>query len=353
MVACGLILAAGCGDDDDGGGFEPVAVISATPSEGPAPLTVTFDGSASTTSSSSREYQWDLGDGTFDDRETFEHTYTVPGYYRVTLAVRDADRNAGTDSVDISAAADRLLSISGTVTAVPNQVTDSDTNNPAAPEGPNDERADAQDIPRAPAIIGGFLAATPTGRSADRFASSSDEVDWYAVELDAGQTVQLAIADWVSADPARIDFDLFVRKSSGGVIASVGDGQFETVQVTEPGSYLIEVRGIGGFSNYTLSIGVTPSAASARELHTSAALVPGEVLVRRGLASKALGVATEPLGLDVVAEGGSDLALGRLAPATALKSGGGARKISRKIPGVRIDKGLTDTRVSCASPMTR
>jgi serine protease len=285
-------------------------------------LRVTFDGSASKTSSSSREYQWDLGDGTFDDREAFEHTYTVPGYYRVTLAVRDADRNAGTDSVDISVAADRLLSISGTVTAVPNQFTDSDTNNPGAPYGPNDERADAQEIPRTPSIIGGFLAATPTTRPGDRFASSADPVDWYAIELESGQTVQLAIADWVSADPARIDFDLFVLTPSGDVVDSVGDGQFETVQVTDAGSYLVEVRAMRGFSNYTLSVGVTPSASSTRELSTSAALVPGEILVRRALASKSLGGATEPLGLEVVAEGGSDVVLGRLPPATALKSGG-------------------------------
>lgn len=320
VTAFGLVFSIGCGSDS--GAFEPVAIISATPSEGPAPLTVTFDGSASKTSSSSREYQWDLGDGTFDDRETFEHTYTVPGYYRVTLAVWDADRNAGTDAVDISVAADRLLSISGTVTAFPNQFTDSDTNNPAAPDGPNDERADAQEIPRTPAIIGGFLAATPTTRPGDRFANSADQVDWYAIELESGQIVQLAIADWVSAEPSRIDFDLFVRKPSGGVVASVGDGQFETVQVTDAGSYLIEVRAMSGFSNYTLSVGVTPSASSTRELSTSAALAPGEILVRRGLASKAVGVATEPLGLEVVAEGGSDVVLGRLPPATALKSAG-------------------------------
>jgi serine protease len=324
VFACALVFTLGCGDDDDEGGFEPVAIISATPSEGPAPLTVTFDGSASQTSSTSREYQWDLGDGTFDDRETFQHIYTVPGYYRVTLAVRDADRNAGTDSVDISVAADRLLSISGTATAVSNQFTDSDTNNPGAPDGPNDERADAQEIPRSPAFIGGFLAATPTGRPGDRFSSSADRVDWYAIDLEAGQTVQLAIADWVSGDPSRIDFDLFVYHAAGGSLfeASVGDGQFETVQVTDAGSYLIEVRAISGFSNYTLSVGVTPSASSMRELRSSAALVPGEILVRRGPASKAVGGATEPLGLEVVAEGGSDIVLGRLPPATAPKSGG-------------------------------
>lgn len=240
-MACGLMFVVGCGNDD-GGTFEPVALISATPLSGPAPLTVTFDGSASKTSSSSRQYEWDLGDGTFDDRESFEHTYTVPGYYRVTLAVRDADRNAGTDSVEIFAAADRPLSISGTVTAFPNQVTDSDTNNPRAPDAPNDERADAQTIP-SPSIVGGFLAATPTGRAGDRFADTADEVDSYAVELGAGQTVQLAIADWVSSEPSRIDFDLFVFDAASGnlVVDSVGDGQFETVLIPQAGSYHLVV----------------------------------------------------------------------------------------------------------------
>ena len=325
MIACGLVFAVGCGDDDGGGGFEPVAVISAAPAEGPAPLKVTFDGSASKTSSSSREYQWDLGDGTFDDRETFEHTYTVPGYYRVTLAVRDADRNAGTDSVDISVAADRLLSIAGTVTAFPNQFTDSDTNNPGAPDGPNDERADAQEISRTPAIIGGFLAATPTGRSGDRFADTADEVDSYAVELGAGQTVQLAIADWVSSEPSRIDFDLFVFDATSGSLFddSVGDGQFETVLIPEAGSYHIVVMAERGFSNYTLSVGVTPAAPNAGALSSSAELVPNEIMVRQALASKALGDRAEPLGVEVLAEGGAGVLLGRLPPAISLKAGGG------------------------------
>ena len=325
MVACGLILAVGCADDDDGAGFEPVAIISATPSEGPAPLRVTFDGSASRTSSSSREYHWDLGDGTFDDREKFEHTYTVPGYYRVTLAVRDSDGNAGTDSVDISVAADRPLSLSGAVSAVPNQLTDSDTNNPAAPDGPNDERAEAQEVPRTPVIIGGFVAATPTGRPGDRFSSDADQVDWYAIDLEAGQTVQLAIADWVSADPTQTDFDLFVYDAASGSLldASVGDGQVETVQISDAGSYLVEVSAIRGFSNYTVSVGTTPSASSTRELHASAALVPGEVVVRHGFGPKASAAATDPLGFEVMAEGGSDVVLGRLPPAIAQKSGGG------------------------------
>ena len=53
----------------------PVAVISAKPLSGPAPLTVSFDGSQSQTFSGSRQYEWHLADGTVEDREQFERTY--------------------------------------------------------------------------------------------------------------------------------------------------------------------------------------------------------------------------------------------------------------------------------------
>ena len=316
-----LLPFAGCGDESPAT-FEPVATISATPIRGPAPLTVTFDGSASQTFSAERRYQWDLGDGTVDDRAVLEHSYTIPGYYRVTLAVADAAGVVGTDSTEIFVSADRTLSISGTVTAFPSQVTDTDTNNPRAPSAPNDEPANAQAIP-SPAIVGGFIAATPTGRPGDRFEDAPDEADGYAVELGPQQRVELAIADWVSADPSRVDFDLFVVDAvSGNLVAdSVGDGQFETVVIPEAGRYHLIVMAVSGFSNYTLSVGVSGSAPSARALSTSSELIPGEVLFRRALAPKDSSGDPEPLGVEVLAEGGADLLLGKLLPAPSPKSG--------------------------------
>ena len=328
MAALALLLLpiANCGDDGGPATFEPVAIITATPVRGSAPLTVAFDGSASQTFSAEREYQWDLGDGTVEDRATFEHTYTAPGYYRVTLAVTDAADVVGTDSTEIFASADRPLSISGTVTAFPNMATDTDTNNPRAPNEPNDERADAQPIP-SPAIAGGFVAATPTGRPGDRFEDAPDQVDSYAVDLGPRQTVELAIADWVAADPSRVDFDLFVfddAVSEDPVAASVGDGQFERVLLPNAGSYYLVVMAKRGFSNYTLSVGVSGSAPSARALSTSSELIPGEVLCSRPLVLKGSSGDAEPLGLEILAEGGADVLLGKLPPAPSLKSAGRA-----------------------------
>ena len=315
----GLLFAVACGNDD-AAQFEPVAVISATPLSGPAPLTVSFDGSQSQTFSSSRQYEWHLADGTVDDREQFERTYTVPGYYRVTLAVTDSAGSVGTDSAEIFVEADRPLSIAGTVAAFPNQVADSDTNNPLAPNEPNDERADAQAIPT-PALVGGFVAAVPTGRTGDRFADTADEVDSYVIELGPGQTAQLAIADWDATEPSRIDLDLFVFDAVGGtlVVDSVGDGQFETVLIADAGSYYLVVMAESGFSNYSLSVGAASSAASTRGLSTAAELVPDEILVRRAPVPKGLSK-HEPLGLELLAEGGSDLLLARLPTGTTLKS---------------------------------
>lgn len=313
------MLTVACGDDDPAQ-FEPVAVISATPLSGPAPLTVSFDGSESKTFSSSRQYEWHLADGNVEDREKFDHTYTVPGYYRVTLGVADSAGSVGTDTVEVFVEADRPLSIAGTVGAFPNQVADSDTNNPLAPNEPNDERADAQEIPT-PALVGGFVAAVPTGRIGDRFEDVADERDSYIVELGPGQTAQLAIADWDETEPSRIDLDLFVfdAVSETLVVDSVGDGQFETVQIPDSGSYHIVVMAESGFSNYTLSVGAVTSSASEGGLSTTSELVPDEILVRRALVPKGASK-QEPLELELLAEGGSDVLLARLPTGTALKA---------------------------------
>ncbi len=73
----------------------PTAIAQATPTSGAAPLTVNFDGSASSDPDpgDSLSYAWDLdGDGNFNDatgpKPTF--TYTLPGTYNVRLQVTDS-----------------------------------------------------------------------------------------------------------------------------------------------------------------------------------------------------------------------------------------------------------------------
>ncbi|MGH9193436.1 MAG: PKD domain-containing protein, partial [Acidimicrobiales bacterium] len=85
----------------------PIAVASANPTNGAAPLTVAFAGTASSDpDGDTLTYAWDLdGDGAFDDAAaaTASHTYTQPGTHVATLRVTDPSGAADTSSVTISA----------------------------------------------------------------------------------------------------------------------------------------------------------------------------------------------------------------------------------------------------------
>jgi glucose/arabinose dehydrogenase/PKD repeat protein len=85
----------------------PIAVASASPTSGAAPLTVAFNGTASSDpDGDALTFAWDLdGDGAFDDATTAtaSFTYTQAGSYVASLRVTDPSAAAGTASVAISA----------------------------------------------------------------------------------------------------------------------------------------------------------------------------------------------------------------------------------------------------------
>ena len=51
------------------------------------------------------QFTWDFGDGTLTPGMQAAHAYLVPGSYRVTFVVRDANGNAGSDSSQITVSA--------------------------------------------------------------------------------------------------------------------------------------------------------------------------------------------------------------------------------------------------------
>ena len=84
----------------------PTARISASPTSGNAPLTVTFDGAGSTDPEGGQlSYSWDLnGDGTFGDATapTTSYTYSSSGAYQARLRVTDDQGATGTAMVTIT-----------------------------------------------------------------------------------------------------------------------------------------------------------------------------------------------------------------------------------------------------------
>ena len=85
----------------------PTARATATPTSGPTPLTVAFDGSTSSDpDGSALTYAWDLdGDGAYDDSTAQKpsFTYTTGGVYTVRLRVTDPGGATGTTTLQINA----------------------------------------------------------------------------------------------------------------------------------------------------------------------------------------------------------------------------------------------------------
>ena len=84
----------------------PTAVIAASPTNGPVPLTVSFDGRGSSDPEGRPlSYSWDLnGDGTFGDAtgSTASYTYTAAGVYHPSLRVTDDQGATDTESVTVT-----------------------------------------------------------------------------------------------------------------------------------------------------------------------------------------------------------------------------------------------------------
>jgi PKD repeat protein len=77
----------------------PVALFSFSPSSGPSPLKVSFDGSASYDPNGTiTAYNWNFGDGSTGSGQRVEHTYNSAGSYTVTLTVTDNSGKSGSTS---------------------------------------------------------------------------------------------------------------------------------------------------------------------------------------------------------------------------------------------------------------
>ena len=84
------------------GNLPPTASFTASPSEGEAPLTVTFDASGSSDPDGAIvSYAWDFGNGETATGLTANHTFDSAGTFTVTLSVTDDGGATATDTTTI------------------------------------------------------------------------------------------------------------------------------------------------------------------------------------------------------------------------------------------------------------
>lgn len=101
LIAPNLLNAIGYSSDDQ----RPVARLSADPTYGRLPLTVSFSGAQSTDAEGGAlTYAWDFGDGSPGETgQTVSHTYTTRGPFTAELTVTDPAGGVDTEQVQIHA----------------------------------------------------------------------------------------------------------------------------------------------------------------------------------------------------------------------------------------------------------
>jgi PKD repeat protein len=81
----------------------PTAVVSASPTSGPAPLTVQFDGAGSSDpDGDALRFAWSFGDGSQASGAQVSHTYGADGSFTATLTASDGRGGTGSQSVTIA-----------------------------------------------------------------------------------------------------------------------------------------------------------------------------------------------------------------------------------------------------------
>jgi len=156
----------------------------------------------------------------------------------------------------------QIFSLKGTLTPGSTTAVDSDTNDPGAVVISNNSPETAQPL-MSPVSLGGYLTASATGVSGDRFEKRADDEDWYRLNLVAGQIISLLIAehDGSQTNPANPDFDLYLvdSETQKDVQAAEEEGPQELIKVLVSGDYQLLVKAQRGASNYHLQIMPIPA----------------------------------------------------------------------------------------------
>lgn len=189
-----------------------------------------------------------------------------------------------------------VYEVSGTLNATALNDFDTTLNDASIPLENNSAFARAQAINNR-ATVAGFATAEPANLVPDfpaHFADSDDPDDFYRVNLQAGQVVQLQVVDHdnIGSDPERYtgDLDLYLHASDeqNELDSSLGEGEYEEVPITNTGDYIVQVHAYSGTSKYVLRMlpAGTPTQTDLSQSQTGD-FIPGEMVVIPATAPRA------------------------------------------------------------------
>jgi serine protease len=187
------------------------------------------------------------------------------------------------------------VSVSGTIRVQGSIRVDNDVNDPAASYTPNDSLAQAQTLP-SPVTLNGFASKVGTGNAGDRFAGQGDLTDVYRVNLAAGQSVTLQVADYLPANPGLNDIDMYLYDRAQQLVkVSQGQNEFESLTAQVDGIHFVMVDAFAGASKYVLYLGNNVGSSRLLKSEVSADIIPFELLMHRKDSDRLSGQSSEDM----------------------------------------------------------
>ncbi len=257
VFALSVTLVGACGGGGSGGGAAAVANsppqpgLTVTPTDGAAPLTVTFDATSSHDSDGTiTRYAWNFGDGSAGAvGSRASHVYTSPGSFPAQLTVTD-DLGASTTraaTVNVTPASGNFT-LTGRVQILPSSAIDSDVNDPGATLLRNNSIVEAQLLPN-PVSLGGYLNQPGQG-AAGALSAGGDTNDTYTISLAGAESILLTVTD------PSVTITMTLLDTLGTLVdATVVAGGAGALAPLLAGNYFICLDIANGATNYLLNVG--------------------------------------------------------------------------------------------------
>lgn len=196
--------------------------------------------------------------------------------------------SASEADADLSGAGYRL---SGTLSVPSGAAVDSDLNDVnQLGRTRNNDLATAQAL-TSPVRLTGSVNRPGTGPTGSNQVGG-DSTDAYALDLQAGDIVELAFAP--GAADTTADLDLYVVSTDGALTGSSDgtDGHYECVRITQAGRYYLKIEAFKQAANYTLHAGPTATVPTGCVATTTRATFdPGELVAQGRTTSTSLATA--------------------------------------------------------------
>jgi len=283
----------------------PEALFSANPMSGTAPLSVSFDASASSDSDGTiANYSWDFDDGNGASGATPSNTFVNAGTYVVTLTVTDDDNATDTDTKTITVSDPVADNVAPVITNIASQsAEEGETINISITASDSDD----DDIDLSIVLQQGSNTVPASAYSFTDNGNGTADFTWNTQVGDAGNYTATVIA----TDGEDNDTEVFQINLSEQVVNEPGQVDFILVSDTDPvevgetftviaqasftnnpdfNGTQLEINyddAVLNLASYTLTSNYT-SAQPVGLLNSSS---PGQILVARGFS---LGAGTNP-----------------------------------------------------------